>query len=454
MLLRYPEHVLVFLLMLAESSSVKGFSVPSATISRSRHLVTWRSAIFSDDDGNSSSDNDEVLKSLMEKYLGGDPSFPTFESRSRPSKSDLYDDSELSSLLDTHKELYPQTEEKRKTNGDDEPENLIPSIHDLVLQTVQEVERAGLPVVEEIESNNNSNHNNNKYSWLTDSIREKIPHLQAVASDVDGTLIGSDQTVHPRTKSAIQQAIQAAFSPLGKLSWFFPATGKTRWGALNSLGPELAALVSQCPGVFIQGLYCVYGDKVIFEKKLTKPAIEAAERLVAESETSIIAYDGDNLYTTDLTKSVVDLHEVWGEPLSQEISSIAGHAPGVHKILICDYDLEKLAQIRMQLESIAEENDATVTQAIPSMLELLPAGCSKALGVQKLCEVLGVDPSTQLLALGDAENDVGMLQMASVGVAVGNGCELAKEAADVVLEETHDEGGAGLAIEVLLIETM
>jgi hydroxymethylpyrimidine pyrophosphatase-like HAD family hydrolase len=83
------------------------------------------------------------------------------------------------------------------------------------------------------------------------------------------------------------------------------------------------------------------------------------------------------------------------------------------------------------------------------MLELLPEGCSKALGVQKLCEVLGVDPSTQLLALGDAENDVEMLKMASVGVAVGNGCGLAKEAADVILEETSDEGGAGIAMEVL-----
>jgi hydroxymethylpyrimidine pyrophosphatase-like HAD family hydrolase len=42
--------------------------------------------------------------------------------------------------------------------------------------------------------------------------------------------------------------------------------------------------------------------------------------------------------------------------------------------------------------------------------------------VAKLCEAFGIDPSTELLAIGDAKNDVGMLEMASIGVAVGNAC--------------------------------
>ena len=54
--------------------------------------------------------------------------------------------------------------------------------------------------------------------------------------------------------------------------------------------------------------------------------------------------------------------------------------------------------------------------------------------------------SKQLLALGDAENDIDMLEMAAVGVAVGNACELAKSSADFVMDKTNDEGGAGAAI--------
>jgi P-type E1-E2 ATPase len=50
--------------------------------------------------------------------------------------------------------------------------------------------------------------------------------------------------------------------------------------------------------------------------------------------------------------------------------------------------------------------------------------------------------------MGDGENDVEMLQMASIGVAVGNAGPLAQEASDFVMTETNDEGGAGAAMEV------
>jgi Cof subfamily protein (haloacid dehalogenase superfamily) len=384
--------------------------------------------------------NDEILKELTKKYLGDNPTFPTRKTNNGlPSKSDLYDEEELGSLLELHKQISPITQTKKE-----EPEDLIPSLHDLVLQAVEDVDKEQSSATTTFIDNSPTD-----YPWLTDDIRQKITHITAIASDVDGTLLSSDHTMHPRTKSAVTKAVESSFSPIGKLQWFFPATGKTRWGALNSMGPEVAAIVSQCPGVFIQGLYCVFGDKVVFEKKLSKAGIEAAEGLAAKFNASVVAYDGDDLYTTELTKYVVDLHELYGEPLSQEIPRIAGHAPGIHKILIMDYDLVKLAEIRPHLEALAKETGACVTQAVPSMLEYLPEGCSKALGVEKLCEVLGIDPSTQLLALGDAENDVGMLEMSAIGVAVGNGSDLAKQAADIVLKETNDEGGAGLAMEVL-----
>lgn len=465
--------IVVWSLLLLLLDDSMGFHSASAMPSSNRRSVLqWSTKTngntnSNDDDGSSDDDDKEFLKSLTESFfLGNDPQqqqqqFPTTPPpiKTPPSKSDLYQDAELQNLLDLHQQLYSQTTERRKQQEEEQPpEEMIPSIHDLVLQTVggaidkdgeRQQQKALEEEEEEVEDDNNNVESSSDYPWLTDEIRQRIPKVRAIASDVDGTLIASDQTVPPRTKGAIQNAVKAAFSPLGKIDWFFPATGKTRTGVLNSLGPELATLVAQCPGVFIQGLYCVYGDRVIFEQKLTTPAIKAAEEIVAKWGTSIIAYDGDDLYTTDLTPTVVELHELYGEPPSTEIDSVAGHANGFHKILICDHDLEKLAQVRTELEAMAEDNGATVTQAVPTMLELIPKGCSKGLGVQKLCEVLGVDPATQLLALGDAENDVEMLKMAAIGVAVGNGCALAKDAADVVLEETNDEGGAGIAMETL-----
>ena len=49
----------------------------------------------------------------------------------------------------------------------------------------------------------------------------------------------------------------------------------------------------------------------------------------------------------------------------------------------------------------------------------------------------------------ETPKNVGMLKMAAIGVAMGNGSGLAKDAADDVLEESNDKGAAGLAMEVL-----
>ena len=385
--------------LLCQRVHVSGFFLP---LLQTRYSDT--SSLFVNGDDGDDLQNDEILKSLTEKYLGKEPSLPTASAKTR--LGDLYETDELSSILALHNKISPITQEKRNEN----PEDIIPSLHDLVMQAVEQADNDGQIAELEIVDQEQE-----QYPWFTDSIKEKSKKITAIASDVDGTLIGSDQLVHPKTKSSIIKAVQSSFSPLSKLKYFFPATGKTRWGALNSLGPDIAGLISQCPGVYIQGLYCIVGDEVIFEKKLTKSAIEAAEELIAKSGTSIIAYDGDDLYSTRLTQTVLDLHEIYGEPEITEIPCIAAHEPGIHKILICDHDLEKLAEVRQELEVLAKENNATVTQAVPTMLELLPEGCSKAVGVEKVCEALGIDATTELLSLGDAENDVEMLKMSAIG---------------------------------------
>jgi hydroxymethylpyrimidine pyrophosphatase-like HAD family hydrolase len=50
------------------------------------------------------------------------------------------------------------------------------------------------------------------------------------------------------------------------------------------------------------------------------------------------------------------------------------------------------------------------------------------------------------MALGDAENDIEMLQLAGIGVAVGNASQILKDAADVVVAD-HNSDGVAEAIE-------
>ena len=293
-------------------------------------------------------------------------------------------------------------------------------------------------------------------SFLDEETKWKIQRIRAIASDVDGTLLSSRQTLHPRTKLAVKYAIELA-SKKKDLDYFFLATGKSRKGALTSLGLEIKDLINanNVPGVYLQGLHCLDGNgNVVFEKKLPLQAVAAVEALLESQGLSIVAYDGDSLYTTIESDIVRHLHTNYGEPLPMELSKLhleklVDYAPGFHKLLLMDDDTVKLREvIRPQIENLAKQYHACVTQALPTMLELLPEGCSKAVGVSKLCEALNLDMSVQLLALGDAENDVDMLKRAAIGVAVGNACPKAKAAADFVMTETNDEGAAGAAMEL------
>ena len=328
-------------------------------------------------------------------------------------------------------------------------------------------------------------------------LRRKCAAIRVIASDVDGTILGgpTPHSLHPRTKQAIFHAVEAAYGTSSTktstteagvavgnkkrtLEHFFVATGKTRAGVLASVGPDLAARLAHCPGVYIQGVYCLdRNGTIVYEQKLAREVIRATEQVIAdlnrkntkESHYSLIAYDGDQLYTTECTPSVRDLHEKYGEPLAKSIPSLADYTPGIHKLLICLDDPELLTrQCRPALEQLSTTYDCVITQAVPTMLEVLPGGCSKAVGVQKLCEALfrptttnpnnddtttettttAFDPAVHLFAIGDAENDADLLRMAAVGVCVGNGSDLAKQAADLVLAETNSEGGAGVAIEL------
>lgn len=390
-------------------------------------------------------------------------------------KDSLYSDEELFSVLKIHEELSEQTssedeEEQEETQTEDNSDAIgFGGIHDLVTKALENnnddaIDEMAIPFPQKSVFIPFSSQIDKME--IDETLKKRTAKIRAIASDVDGTILTSKMSIHPRTRLAITRAIKSSSSS-EKIDFFFPATGKSRKGALDSLGIEVGNLIEQnCAGVYLQGLFCVdTKGNVVYEKKLNQMAIDATETLVKESGISIVGYDGDNLYTTDQTEIVIHLHEHYGEPLpvllnnanvgengnnasTRTMKSLSSHEPSMHKLLLLDDDTDKMSNVvRPKLEALAEKYDASVTQALPTMLELLPKGCSKALGVEKLCEALGIDPSVELLAIGDAENDAGMLELASIGVCVGNASPPARVASDFVLDYTNNEGGAGFAME-------
>jgi len=405
-------------------------------------------------------------------------------------RSNPYEDDELMGVLRTHNRLRAEesmlaSDENGDDDDDDGSDGMSPppplSLHDLITRTIEDDDKSDVitssptsgtdgPTGEGIPSTIDNGSTRpytplpNAWNDIPADMQSKIRKITTIASDIDGTILTSEQTVHPRTRSAILRAIDIVSPPFSTtpaptpapapegrncLRHFFLATGKSRHGALAGLGTELSALIVErrIPGVYLQGLYCVDGEgDVVFERKLERGAISAVEDLLKEmeeqseeggAEVSVVGYDGDDLYTAEVTDIVLHLHEHYSEPLPRLLPHTTGstdtpprklstHTPSLHKLLLLSSNTVHLATtLRPRLERLAATLDppCTVTQALPTMLELLPAGCGKAQGVSRLCIALGVEhPGEELLALGDAENDVGMLEMAGVGVAMGRSC--------------------------------
>jgi len=84
----------------------------------------------------------------------------------------------------------------------------------------------------------------------------------------------------------------------------------------------------------------------------------------------------------------------------------------------------------------------------PRIVEIAAAGVSKASGLTRLCQALGIH-GAEVMAFGDMPNDLPMLELAGWGVAVANAHPAVLQAADEVTA-SNDEDGVARRIEALL----
>ena len=71
--------------------------------------------------------------------------------------------------------------------------------------------------------------------------------------------------------------------------------------------------------------------------------------------------------------------------------------------------------------------------------EIVPKGCHKAKGMERMCAQVGIDIHDSI-AVGDSINDVDMLRAAGIGICMGNGTEIAKKNADYITKDLYDDG--------------
>ncbi|KAB1204333.1 Sugar phosphatase YidA [Morella rubra] len=276
------------------------------------------------------------------------------------------------------------------------------------------------------------------------SLRFYKPKFNYIFCDMDGTLLNSRSQITSANARALKEALSRGVKVV-------IATGKARPAVLSMLKMvDLAGLegvVSEfSPGVFLQGLL-VYGrqGREIFRRNLDPNVCREACHYSWENKVPLIAFTKDRCLTLFDHPHVDSLHTVYHEPKAEVMPSVEHllAAVDIQKMIFLDTAVGVATTLRPYW-SEATRDRATVVQAVPDMLEIVPHGTSKGSGVKMLLDHLGIT-AEEIMAIGDGENDIEMLQLASLGVALSNGSEKTKAVADII-GASNDEDGVADAI--------
>lgn len=257
------------------------------------------------------------------------------------------------------------------------------------------------------------------------------PRIDLIISDVDGTLLTPSQELSAPVQAAVAAAA-AAGVPL------ILATGKARGPWVTEVVPRLSIPM---PHIYLQGLLIVDPQAGVIHQQLLQPeVILDALSFAASAGVTLVAYLGDRI-VCDATDSHTDRLLFYKEPPPEGIGSLEPHVGELPiQKLIFMADQPRIDEIRPEVEA-AFAGRANLTTAISGMLEVLPLGSSKGAGVAWLLDRLGVPPQ-HCMALGDGENDVEMLQLVGLGVAVGNAGPAARAVAQAVVGSNAQDGVA------------
>lgn len=254
-----------------------------------------------------------------------------------------------------------------------------------------------------------------------------------IASDVDGTLLDNTENITARTRAAVHAAVDSG-------ARFVLATGRPpRW-----IKPVVDALGFAPMAVCANGavIYDPATDRVISARTLS------AEDLVKLAEVAGRAIPGAGLAVERIGESAHDAatpqfvsspgyEHAWLNPDNTEVSLEDLLSQPAIKLLIRKAGMPSAAmaeQLSAHMGTAAELTYSTNN----GLIEVVPAGITKATGIEELIAPLGIDIG-QVVAFGDMPNDLPMLVQAGHGVAMGNAhSEVLAAAAEITTPNTDD----------------
>lgn len=270
--------------------------------------------------------------------------------------------------------------------------------------------------------------------------------IKLIAIDMDGTWLRGDCSISQKTKETIQRAIEAGYCVV-------PTTGRSFRNSVNVL--------QDCEGLryFINANGSTVTDaleeQVIYTEAMPYETAREIYDLSNQYESFLEIYEELDAHVDKYGREFLLRAGLSGDYVEQLLSTNVEHDclddfMESTQRRICKFHIVcSSADIASQLKrKISQIPDIYPLSVFPLNIEVVNGTWSKASGLKKLTEHLGLT-SSEVMAIGDSDNDYDMICWAGTSVAMGNGNKKVKEAADYIVS-SNDEDGVAEALEKYL----
>ncbi|MDR1644880.1 MAG: Cof-type HAD-IIB family hydrolase [Tannerellaceae bacterium] len=251
--------------------------------------------------------------------------------------------------------------------------------------------------------------------------------------DVDGTLLDNDKEITPSTLATLLKVQQMGVR-------IVLASGRSTHG----LKPVAQTLeLDKYDGYILSynggQIFRMQTNELLFERRINPKDIPYIEKQARNYGLALLTYHRDTI----ITNRAADVHV--GEEAARnrmrlvetaDFASLITFSPC--KCMLVSDDLELLAGLESKLKKrLAGSLD--VFRSEPYFLEVVPPQINKADTLGVLMEKLSVPPEA-VMAIGDGICDIGMIQMAGLGIAMGHAAEQVKRCADYTTASNSEDG--------------
>ena len=280
-------------------------------------------------------------------------------------------------------------------------------------------------------------------------------NIKMIAMDMDGTLLRSDDTLSQQTKDLLielqkngtklvlasgrshrrmlQYAKELQMDQYG--GWLIEVNGIATYDVANNKryvnGRMPIADAQKLMRYFQQYKVEIIGN-LDAEMFVYIPEWMMSEKIAYMQEHQL---PSDHPYTGGAFKFVYDARN--GYPDIYYIQSAEELTKEVNKICIT-YHPEVIAKVEQQARKDLG-NDYWLGLTSPKWLEVMMKNISKGHSLQQLMQKFNID-AKDVIAFGDGENDLEMLQTAGTGIAMGNALDVLKQQADKVTLSNNEDG--------------